>query len=113
MTAAKKNIAIIRILLIAAILIAPEMGSLWIMAGIIDFLRVRRFRRPLFCILTAGSSFPDGGSGTYVGFLYSFEIEGSFLPGSPRAGVTAYTAKILNTPVMTARRPMEKICPPV
>lgn len=104
MTATKKTIGMIRFLLIAAILVMPVLGYFWIMAGVIDFLRVRRFGRPIFCILTAESAVSDSGFETHTGFLYSFEIKRSFSSEDPRPSVTAYTAKIMNTPVMAAVR---------
>ena len=98
MTAEKKTV-LLKILLGAAIMAYPIIGYFWILAGITDFLRVRSFKRPIFCILSG-----DGASGTYAGFCYSFEIEGNFMPEDELPGVAAYTARILNTPVMAGVR---------
>lgn len=75
---------------------------LWALVGIIDFSRVYGFERPIFCVWSM--RFLDGGSGTYTGLGYSFEIEGNFIPGDEVPGVTKFTAKIFNVPVMSGVR---------
>lgn len=75
---------------------------LWILVGVIDFSRVHSFELPIFCIWS--TRFLDGGSGTYTGLGYSFEIEGNFIPGDEVPGVTKFTAKIFNVPVMAGVR---------
>lgn len=77
---------------------------LWILIGVIDFLRVHSFERPVFCVLPSEFAFSDGGSGTYFGLGYSFEIKGNFMPEDELPGVTEYTAKIFNMPVMAEVR---------
>ena len=79
-------------------------ACLWLLIGIIDFVRVHSFERPIFCILPTEYAADDGGSGTYVGLGYSFEIQGNFMPEDELAGVTEYTAKIFHIPVMTGIR---------
>ena len=65
---------------------------LWIGAGTIDYSRVHGFEKPIFCFLTNG--YDDGGSGTYIGLGYSFDIEGNFMPEDELQGVTKYNIKI-------------------
>ena len=57
-----------------------------------DFLRIKSFERPIFVL--AGDTFDDGGSGTYYGLGYSFEIKGNFLPGDEVPGVTHYKYRL-------------------
>lgn len=52
--------------------------ALWLIVGIVDFVLVHNYRKPLFCI--GVNLADDGGSGRYVGLGYSFEIEGNFMP---------------------------------
>ncbi len=55
-----------------------------------DCIAVFGFRRkPLFTPFRMTTD--DGGSGRYGGYLYSFIIEGEFMPESPRKGVTDAT----------------------
>ena len=61
----------------------------WLGAGFYDFMRVKDFERPVFCILIP--EVQDGGSGTYRGLGYSFDIEGNFMPEDEFPGVTAFT----------------------
>lgn len=61
---------------------------LWIIAGTVDFLRMKSFERPLFIMSTKTAD--DGGSGMYYGAGYSFEIEGNFMPEDELPGVTNY-----------------------
>lgn len=100
MAAAEKKALAIKFLLVAAIWACPMIGYLWVLAGIIDFLRVRSFQLPIFCILLAEFALEDGVSGTYVSLGYSFELKGNVMPEDELPKVTEYTAKILNTPVM-------------
>ena len=74
--------------------------ALWAAAGIIDFSRVNRLERPLFCICT--ESMDDGGSGKYTGLGYSFDIEGNFMPDTENSGVTAYKGYILGVEVCSS-----------
>lgn len=78
--------------------------SLWILTVIIDFARIHSFERPIFCILLAEYAKDDGGSGTYVGLGYSFDIKGNFLPEDELYGVTEYNAKLFSIPVMMGVR---------
>ena len=52
--------------------------AVWFIVGIVDFVSVHNYRKPLFCIGIDLAD--DGGSGRYVGLGYSFEIEGNFMP---------------------------------
>lgn len=45
----------------------------------------------------------DGGSGTYTGLGYSFDIKGDFI-GENALGITQYTAKIFGLPVIEETR---------
>ncbi len=81
---------------------AAIVASLWIAIGVVDFARVFNFEQPFFCI--PYNTMDDGGSGTYIGLGYSFEIEGNFMPEEPNPGVTEYKAKIFNIPVRSATR---------
>ena len=54
--------------------------------GITDFYRVYHFQMPVFCI--AAETADDGGSGTYRGLGYHFEIEGNFMPEEELPGIT-------------------------
>lgn len=85
------------ILLAAAIILC-----IWILVGVIDFSRVHSFDRPAFCVWSL--KYLDGGSGTYSGLGYSFEIKGNFFPDDEQPGVTEYTAKIFGVPVMAGVR---------
>ena len=62
---------------------------LWLAVGIVDYYRLHRFEKPIFCIGT--NLFDDGGSGKYVGLGYSFDIEGNFMPEDEFPGVTKWT----------------------
>ncbi len=77
--------------------IATIAACLWVLFGIIDFSRVHSYKRPFFCIWSM--KYLDGGSGTYTGLGYSFEIKGDFI-GENALGITEYTAKIFGNPVM-------------
>lgn len=70
---------------------------LWFIAGVIDFSLVHHYKKPLFSICT--ESMQGGGSGTYVGLGYSFDIEGNFTPDTSDYGVTSYRCYILGKQV--------------
>lgn len=70
--------------------------------GILDFFRVSRFEKPIFCIPAEIAD--DGGSGRYVGIGYSFDIEGNFMPEDEFPGVTKYEAKIFGITVGSEAR---------
>lgn len=61
--------------------------------GAIDYSRVLKFEKPWFCIILNGCD--DGGSGTYIGLGYSFDIEGNFMPEDELPGVTKFNMRIL------------------
>ncbi len=77
---------------------------LWITLGVVDFSRVYRFDRPIFCVVSSGTAADDGGSGTYIGLGYAFEIEGNFMPEDVLPGVTVYTARIFGISVLSGSR---------
>ena len=66
---------------------------LWLGLGLTDFLRVKSFEKPLFCVPV--QTYDDGGSGHYVGLGYAFDITGNFLPEEELPGVTEYVYYIL------------------
>lgn len=77
---------------------------LWITIGLVDYFRVSRFERPLFSFLDVENSFCDGGSGTYNGLGYSFDIKGNFMPEDEYPGITSYTYYIFGTPIKASIR---------
>ena len=78
--------------------------ALWIAIGLVDYFRVSRFERPLFSFLDVENSFCDGGSGTYNGLGYSFDIKGNFMPEDEYPGITSYTYYIFGAPIKTSIR---------
>ena len=75
---------------------------LWIAVGIVDYGRVHSFEKPIFCVGTELAD--DGGSGTYVGLGYSFDIEGNFMPEAENPGVTSYRGYIFGIEVIRGFR---------
>ena len=81
-----------------AVIIISLLLAVNLFMWICDFSLVAgRFEKPVFCLLVNGAD--DGGSGTYIGFGYSFEIKGNFMPEDEYPGVTSYAARILGLPV--------------
>ena len=70
--------------------------------GIVDYSRVYRFEIPLFCVTINAPD--DGGSGTYVGLGYFFDIKGNFMPEDERPGVTNYVMKVFGVTVANGVR---------
>lgn len=70
--------------------------------GVTDFIRVKQFEKPVFCILKDGAD--DGGSGNYIGLGYSFDIKGNFMPEDELPGVTQYTYSIMGVEISTGIR---------
>ena len=70
--------------------------------GVIDYMRVHKFEKPLFCIISNG--YDDGGSGTYIGLGYSFDIEGNFMPEDEFSGITKFNMRILGINAATGVR---------
>ena len=70
---------------------------LWLAAGVTDFALVHTYHKPIFCIGVELAD--DGGSGKYIGFGYSFDIEGNFMPDAKDYGVTSYRGYILGKQV--------------
>ena len=76
---------------------------LWLGMTVTDlYLVTHEFEQPLFCILVNDAD--DGGSGTYIGLGYSFEIKGNFMPEDEFPGVTKYELKILGLDVSSGIR---------
>lgn len=74
----------------------------WVVIGVIDFTMVNSFHKPVFCV--GAELADDGGSGTYVGLGYSFDIEGNFMPEAENPGVTSYRGYILGIEVIRGFR---------
>lgn len=86
-----------RLLILLAVLV------LWLATTAADlYLVTYEFERPMFCILVNGAD--DGGSGTYVGLGYSFDIEGDFMPEDEFPGVTKYALKFFGLDVRSGIR---------
>ena len=77
---------------------------LWITMGLVDYIRVSGFERPIFCLLDVENSYEDGGSGTYKGLGYSFDIMGNFMPEDEYPGVTSYTYYVFGNEVSAGIR---------
>ena len=60
---------------------------IWSAMVVTDFLLVRNYRKPLFCI--GINLADDGGSGKYAGIGYSFFLEGGFMPDDDEPDVTS------------------------
>lgn len=75
---------------------------LFITMGLVDYVRVNRFEKPIFCIGTDIAD--DGGSGKYFGFGYSYDIEGNFMPEDEFPGVTKWTYYIFGIEIETQIR---------
>ena len=75
---------------------------LFITMGLVDYVRVNRFEKPIFCIGT--NTADDGGSGKYFGFGYSYDIEGNFMPEDEFPGVTKWTYYIFGIEIETQIR---------
>ncbi|MBR5264991.1 MAG: hypothetical protein IKV63_00080 [Clostridia bacterium] len=70
----------------------------WSALIITDFLLVRTYHKPLFCI--GANLADDGGSGKYIGLGYSFYLEGGFMPDDDEPDVTSYKGYIFGNKVM-------------
>ncbi|NLB23772.1 MAG: hypothetical protein GX833_11085 [Clostridium sp.] len=77
---------------------------LWIAMGLADYIKVSNFERPIFCLLDVENSYEDGGSGTYNGLGYSFDIKGNFMPEDEYPGVTRYTYYVFGSEVSAGIR---------
>lgn len=78
----KKKIFIIALAAVCA-------AVLWLAVGMIDYCRLHRFEKPIFCVGINLSD--DGGTGKYVGLGYSYDIEGNFMPEAEYPGITKWT----------------------
>jgi len=70
---------------------------LWVIVGVFDFMLVKSYHKPIFCIGVDLAD--DGGSGRYVGLGYSFELEGGFMPEDDEPDVTSYRGYIFGKEV--------------
>lgn len=73
--------------------------AVWAVLFTTDLVRVITWHRPLFCVPTIG--YDDGGSGTYVGLGYWYNIKGNFMPEDD-GRVTEYTMKLAGIPLLSA-----------
>lgn len=90
--ASKKKKIIIAIVILA-----------WLSIFVTDFVKVRDFEKPIFCVLVNGAD--DGGSGTYLGLGYWVRIEGNFVTeNEAERGVMQYDMKLLGIRVQAAIR---------
>ena len=76
--------------------------ALWVAIGVVDYSRVHRFKKPIFCI--GSERMKDGGSGKYVGLGYSFDIKGNFMPEDEFPGVTKWTYYLFGIEIQTQTR---------
>ena len=71
----------------------------------VDTLAVTNWKKPVFARCFFGAD--DGGSGTYIGPGYWFDIKGNFMPdpapGSPE-GVTEAEGRVLGIPYLRRER---------
>ena len=91
----RKKINIIRKWIIGLLILA----AVWLGMVVTDFTLLHNFRMPLFCL--AVNIVQDGGSGTYTGLGYSFEIHGNFVGEDENMvrGVTSYRGYIFGKEV--------------
>lgn len=83
-----------RVVIMVIILVAT-----WLGMGVTDFALLYNFKMPLFCLAT--ETMQDGGSGTYTGLGYSFDIEGNFVGEDEDMlrGVTSYRGYVFGREV--------------
>lgn len=75
------------------------LAVVWLGMLVTDFTLLHNFKMPLFCLAT--NIVQDGGSGTYTGLGYSFEIHGNFVGEDENMirGVTSYRGHIFGKEV--------------
>lgn len=71
---------------------------IWTVMAAVDFILVRNYRKPFFCIGIDLAD--DGGSGRYVGLGYSFYLEGGFMPDDDEPDVTSGRGYLFGREVM-------------
>ncbi len=76
--------------------------AVWIVIGALDFAMVSGFNKPIFCIGIRLSD--NGGSGTYIGLGYAFDIRGDFTPEANPRGVTSYVGYIFGIEAASGTR---------
>ena len=81
------------------VITAIILAAAWLGMGVTDFALLYNFKMPLFCLAT--EIVQDGGSGTYSGLGYSFEIHGNFVGEDENMirGVTSYRGYIFGKEV--------------
>lgn len=85
------------------IVVAVVFVFIWATMFITDLVRAHDFERPMFCVLMNGAD--DGGSGTYVGFGYTIDIEGNFVTEDMNErGVTEFDMKLFGLRVLAGIR---------
>ena len=75
---------------------------LWLTVCIVDYCRLHRFEKPIFCV--GINLCEDGSSGKYVGLGYSYDIEGNFMPEDEFPGVTKWTYYLFGVEMETQIR---------
>ena len=95
-----KKINIIKKWIIGLVILA----AVWLGMIVTDFTLLRNFKMPLFCLAT--NIVQDGGSGTYTGLGYSFEIHGNFVGEDEKMirGVTSYKGYVFGNEVIWGSR---------
>ena len=71
---------------------------IWSAMVVTDFLLVRNYRKPLFCI--GINLADDGGSRKYAGIGYSFFLEGGFMPDDDEPDVTSGRGYLFGREIM-------------
>lgn len=77
---------------------------LWLAVGLVDYFRVTKFEKPLFCVSRASVY---NGAENYLhcqGIGYSFEIAGNFDTTDELSGVTKYTYFIFGNEICSGIR---------
>lgn len=75
---------------------------LWLAEAAMDYARVSRFEKPLFCV--PAQTFDDRGSSAYWGLGYRYQIAGNFKPETEYPDVTYYEMYVFGIPVKQATR---------
>lgn len=88
----------------SVIIVIIVLLMIWLAMGAVDYFGVSNFERPTFCLLDVENSYSDGGSGTYKGLGYSFDIMGNFMPEDEYPGVTSYTYYVFGNEVSAGIR---------
>ena len=65
------------------------LAAVWVVLFAADTLAVMNWKKPVFSVCLRGAD--DGGSGTYVGLGYWFELHGNFMPDAAPGSQTGVT----------------------